>query len=161
MAGLGDNNGAVAMRTPLYLLISLTGIVMIVATFLPWAGIAGPDGGGDVTSVSGLDAGGWGLAALITGIAIVALGILGYFWNPFDDPEALFVAIFGALVAIGALLKVLDTGSLFELANDFDSVNSGARIGLWLVLLAGADAMLSGLWILYSRPIAERRAMAS
>lgn len=145
------------MRTPLYLLISLTGVVIIIATFLTWAGVEGP-GGSDVSTVSGIDAGGWGLAALIAGIAIVALGILGYFWNPFDDPEALFITIFGAVVAIGALIKISDAGSLFVLSNDFDGINAGSRIGLWLVCIAGLDAMVSGLWILYSRPIAERRA---
>jgi len=150
------DGGPVALRTPLYLLVALTGVVIFICSFLPWAGITDADGNG-VNSVSGLDAGGWGLAAMIAGLAIAALGVLGYFWNPFSDPEAMFIAGFGLVVALGALLKIVDPASLFPAAVDFDSPNAGARIGLWIMLLCGLDALLSSLWILFSRPKAHAR----
>ncbi len=154
-----------AMRTPLYPLISLVGVFIAICAFLPWAGVkqagegevvGGPTDGW-ITSITGLDAGGWGLGAIIAGLAIAALGVLGYFWNPFSDPEAMFIAGFGAVVALAALFKILDPASLFPAAADFDAPNASSRLGLWLVGIAGLDAMLSGLWIVFSRPKAQAR----
>ena len=98
-----------------------------------------------------------GLGALIAGLAIAALGVLGYFWNPFSDPEAIFIAAFGAVVALAALFKILDPASLYPVAADFDSPNASSRLGLWLLGIAGLDAMVSALWILFSRPKAQAR----
>jgi len=160
-----DDGEPVALRTPLYPLISLVGVFIAITPFLPWAGVkltgegdtVGGPANGFVSSINGFDAGGWGLAAFIAGIAIAALGILGYFWNPFSDPEAAFIALFGAAVALAALFKILDPASLYPLASDFDAPEVSSRIGLWLVGIAGLDAMLSGLWILFSRPKAQLR----
>ena len=163
MADLDD--APVALRTPLYPLISLVGVFMVICTFLPWAGvklegegeIVGGPTDGFISSINGLDAGGWGLGALIAGIAIAMLGVIGYFWNPFSDPEAAFIAVFGAAVALGALFKILDPASLYPVAEDFDAPNASSRLGLWLLGVAGLDAMVSGLWILFSRPKAQAR----
>lgn len=155
----------VALRTPLYLLISLVGLFLVACAFFPWAGIkidtdgeiVGGPTDGFISSITGLDAGGWGLGVIIAGIAIAALGVLGYFWNPFSDPEAMFIAGFGLVVVIAALLKIVDPASLFPDAGDFDAPNVSSRLGLWLVLIAGLDAMLSAAWILFSRPKAQAR----
>lgn len=161
----GATDSPIALRTPLYLIIALVGVFIAICAFLPWAGIklagegeiVGGPSNGFVSSINGLDAGGWGLGAFIAGIAIAALGVLGYFWNPFSDPEALFIAAFGALVALAALFKILDPSSLYPVAEDFDAPNASSRIGLWLLCIAGVDAMLSGLWIIFSRPKAQAR----
>jgi len=158
MADLGEAPSA--MRTPLYLILSAVGLLMIVGTFLTWASVN--VGEGDVAasaSGSGMQAGGWGLSALICGAAIVALGIIGYFVNPFSDPEAMFITAIGAAVTVAALLKIGDSQSLFagEAIFEFHDAGSSAGIGLWLVLLAGLDAFLGGIWILISRPRAEAR----
>ena len=69
----------------------------------------------------------------------------------------MFIAGFGAVVALAALFKILDAASLFPDAGDFNGSNVQSRIGLWLVGIAGLDAFLSSLWILFSRPKAEAR----
>ena len=165
MADFDDADAPVALRTPLYLIIAVVGLFIAICAFLPWAGvkqagegeIVGGPTDGFISSINGLDAGGWGLGALVAGIAIAALGVLGYFWNPFSDPEAMFIAGFGAVVALAALFKILDPASLFPVAQDFDAPNASSRLGLWLLGIAGLDAMLSGLWIVFSRPKAQAR----
>jgi len=160
-----DDGGTLALRTPLYLIIAALGAAIAVGTFLPWAGVQAQGQGtvigdpvdGFVTSVTGFDAGGWGLSALIAGAAIVLLGVLGYLWNPFSDPEAVFVAVFAAVTAVAALFKILDAASLFPVAGDFDAPNTSVRLGLWVILIAATLALLSALWILYSRPKAQAR----
>ena len=165
MADFDDAVAPVALRTPLYLVISLVGVFIAICAFLPWAGVkqagegevVGGPTDGFITSINGLDAGGWGLGALVAGIAIAVLSVLGYFWNPFSDPEAMFIAGFGAVVAFAALVKIVDPASLFLAAAGFDAPNASSRLGLWLLCIAGLDAMLSGLWILFSRPKALAR----
>ena len=147
----GSNSAAVAMRTPLYLIVAALGVLIVIASFLTWSSV------GQATTVTGTDAGGWGAAAIIAGLAIAVLGVLGYFWNPFSDPEAMFIAGFGAVTALAALIKILDPASLIVGASDFNDPDAAAGIGLWLILLAAVAAVLSGLWILYSRPKAEAR----
>lgn len=157
MADLDDADAPVALRTPLYLIIAAFGALVFIASFLSWAGVSAADGSGDATSVTGLDAGGWGLSAIIAGLAIAALGVLGYFWNPFSDPEAMFIAGFSAVTALAAILKIADASSLIVGASDFEAPDAGARIGLWLILLGALAGLFSALWILYSRPKAQTR----
>jgi len=165
MVDLDGRDAPVALRTPLYLIISLFGAVIFVAAFLPWAGVRAPSEGAIVggpsdqyaSSVSGLEAGGWGLSALIAGAVIAGLGVLGYFWNPFSDPEAALISFFAAVTAVAALFKLADAPSLFPVASDFDAPSATTRFGLWLVVAAAVLAMLSGLWILFSRPRAQTR----
>lgn len=154
---LDDGDAPVALRTPLYPIISAFGLLIVVAAFLPWAGVSAADRSGDATAISGLDAGGWGLSAIVVGVAIAVLADVGYFWNPFSDPEAMFLTAFGAATTLAAVLKILDPASLIVGASDFDGPDVGARIGLWLVLLGGVATMLGGAWILYSRPKAQAR----
>jgi len=97
------------------------------------------------------------VAAIVVGIVIAVLGDLGYLWNPFSDPEAALIALFGAITTVAALLKIADPASLVVAAGDFDSPEVGPRIGLWLILISGVVALLGGAWILYSRPKAEAR----
>jgi len=146
-----DDDASIAMRTPLYLIVAALGVLMVASTFLTWASI----GGG--SPVTGMDAGGWGLAAIISGVAIAVLGVLGYFWNPFSDPEAMFIALFGAAASLAALLKVLDPASLVVGASDFDDPDVGLGIGVSLILVAALLSLASGLWILFSRPKAQAR----
>jgi len=165
MASFDHDGGPVALRTPLYPIIALFGVAIVVGAFLPWAGFKSPSEGevigeapdGFVLSLTGLDAGGWGLAAIIAGAAIAFLGVLGYFWNPFSDPEAMFIAAFSAVVAVSALFKFADTASLFPVARDFDGANATVRQGLWVILIAAAAALVSAIWILLSRPRAQTR----
>ncbi len=157
MADLDDRDAPVALRTPLYLIIAGFGGLILVASFLEWAGVSAANRSGDATSISGLDAGGWGLSAMIAGVAIAALGVLGYFWNPFSDPEALFLAAFGAATSVAALVKIADPSSLIVGASDFEAPEVGSRIGLWLVLVGGLVSLIGGLWIAYSRPKAQAR----
>lgn len=149
-----------ALRTPLYPIISLFGALMVVATFLTWASIEPIEGvEAGAASVTGLDTSGWGAAAIVIGIAIFALGILGFVWNPFSDPEAVFIALFGLAAVVGSLVKIADTASLLTGAEVFDffDPSTSAGIGLWLVLVAGLASVLGAVWILVSRPAAQTR----
>lgn len=160
-AGLDD--GPVALRTPLYPIIALDGLLIVIGTFLTWASVDAGQGAEAVSaSITGMDAGGWGAAAIVCGVAIFALGILGYFWNPFSDPEAMFIALFGAAAVVGALVKIGDSASLFagEAIFDYFDASSSAGIGLWLVLIGGLLSLLGAIWILISRPGAQTRLTA-
>lgn len=142
-----------ALRTPLYLFLALLGIVILVSTFLPWATVASE--GADV-SVAGTDAGGWGAAALVAGAAITVIAVIGYFWNPFSDPEALFIVGFALATVIAAIVKMGDTASLVDPSDEF-LPDAAAGIGLWLILIAAIVAVAGGAWIAVSRPRAETR----
>lgn len=147
-----------AMRTSAYLVISPLGIGIAATAFLPWAGVPRADGSAYdfAIDVVGVDAGGWGEAAIVIGAAIFLLGLLGYFWNPFSDPEALFVAGFSALALGGVVVKMLDVASLVDPDGEYFDVDAKIAPGLWLLGLAAASSLLLALWILLSRPAAER-----
>lgn len=154
------DGGPVALRTPLYPIVSLFGLLILLGTFLTWTSVDAGEGDAAVSAtVTGLEAGGWGAAAIVCGLAIAVLGVLGYFWNPFNDPEAAFITLFGGAALVGSLVKIGDSASLFagEAIFDYFDASSSAGIGLWLVLLGGLLSMLSGVWILISRPGAQTR----
>jgi len=142
-----------ALRTPLYLLLALVGVVMVVAAFLPWATVdsAGPD-----VTVNGTEAGGWGAAAIVIGLAIAAVAVIGYFWNPFSDPEAVFIAGFALAAFVGAAAKMTDAASLVDPGDEFFP-DASAGIGLWVFLVGALVALAGGAWIAFSRPRAETR----
>lgn len=143
----------VALRTPLYLILAALGILIVVAAFLPWATVASE--GADV-SVAGTSAGGWGLAAIVAGVAITAIGLIGYFYNPFTDPEALFIAGFAIAAMNGASVLLSDLPSLVDPGNEFFP-EASAGIGLILILAATIACVIGAGWILVSRPGAEAR----
>jgi len=145
-----------ALRTPLYLFIALLGVVILVATFLPWATV---DSAGSDVSVAGTEAGGWGLAAIVAGLAIAVISVIGYFWNPFSDPEALFIAGFSVATLVAAIAKLGDLASLVDPADEFFP-EASAGIGLWLILIAAVMGLVSAAWIAVSRPRAETRLAA-
>ena len=142
-----------ALRTPLYRILALFGVVMVIATFLPWATV---DSAGSDVSVSGTDAGGWGAAAIIVGLAIAVISVVGYFWNPFSDPEALFVAGFALAAFVGTAAKMGDTASFVDPGDEFFP-DASAGVGLWVILLCALASMAGGAWIAFSRPRAEAR----
>ncbi|MEM7092854.1 MAG: hypothetical protein AAF567_07620 [Actinomycetota bacterium] len=142
-----------ALRTPLYLILAAIGVLIFLATFLPWATVASE--GSDI-SVAGVDAGGWGAAALVAGLGIAAVSLIGYVWNPFSDPEALFIAGFGVATLIAAIAKLGDVASFVDPADDF-TPDAQVGVGLWLILLASIVAIAGSAWIVVSRPSAERR----
>lgn len=142
-----------ALRTPLYLILAALGVLIFVATFLPWATVAST--GNDV-SIAGTEAGGWGAAAFIAGAAIAVIGVIGYFWNPFSDPEALFIAGFSLATLIAAIAKLGDTASFVDPADEFFP-DAAAGIGLWLIFVAAVVALVGAAWIVVSRPSAETR----
>lgn len=150
---MATDRPVMALRTPLYLFLSLLGIVIFVSTFLPWATVASE--GADI-SVAGTEAGGWGAAALVAGFAIAVIAVIGYFWNPFSDPEALFIVGFALATVIASIAKMGDTASLVDPAGEFFP-DASAGIGLWLILLAAVVAVAGGAWIAVSRPRAETR----
>lgn len=148
-----------ALRTPLYLILAALGVLIFVAAFLPWATVD-TDGAelasGVTDSATGLDAGGWGAAAIVVGLAIAAIGVLGYFWNPFSDPEAMFIGLFAVLALIGAIVKLGDTNDLVG-TEIVDYYNAGAGVGLYLIMICAALALAGALWIVFDRPRAESR----
>lgn len=150
---MAEERPVIALRTPLYLIMALFGIAMVIATFLPWATV---DSAGSDVSVSGTDAGGWGAAAIVIGFAIAVISVIGYFWNPFSDPEALFVAGFALAAFVGTAAKMADVASFVDPGNEF-APDATAGIGLPVILLAAAAAMAAGGWIAFSRPRAEAR----
>jgi hypothetical protein len=143
----------VALRTPLYLILAALGVLIFVATFLPWATV---DSAGSDVSIAGTEAGGWGAAAIIAGAAIAVIGVIGYFWNPFSDPEALLIAGFSLATLIAAIAKLGDTASFVDPADEFFP-DAGAGIGLWLILIAAIVGLIGAAWIVVSRPKAETR----
>lgn len=156
-----NGDDPIALRTPLYPILAALGVLIIIATFLPWASIESPTNSSLSESVAGVEAGGWGLSALVIGAVITALGVLGYVWNPFSDPEAAFIALFGALAAVGAIAKIADSSSLFTDESELaEFLAASPSIGLWLILLAGLASLAGGLWILFSRPRAQERLLA-
>ena len=144
----------VARRTTAYLVISLLGAGIAVAAFLPWVGVAKPGAGSYdfAVDVIGVDAGGWGEAAFVAGVAIFLLGILGYFWNPFSDPEAGFVAGFSTLTLVAAFIKMADLDSFVDPDGDFNNAKSTVAPAYWLIILCAALALALALWILLTRP---------
>lgn len=143
-----------AMRTSAYLVIAALGIIIVVAAFQPWAGV--PKVGGSTydfaSEVVGVDAGGWGETAIVAGAVIFALGVLGYFWNPFSDPEALLIAGFSTATMIGAVAKMLDAESLIDPDGEFFDVEATVAPALWVILGASIVALGLAVWILMSRP---------
>ena len=152
-----DGPWPTAMRTSVYLVISLLGLGIAATAFLPWAGVPRADGStyDFASEVVGVDAGGWGEAAIAAGAAIFLLGLLGYFWNPFSDPEALFIGVFASLTLAGAVVKMLDVSSLVDPEQEFFDVDATIAPGLWLLAVAAGLALLLAVWILMARPAAE------
>ena len=144
----------VALRTPLYLILAALGVLIVVSAFLPWATVAVDEGPN--VSVAGTGAGGWGLAAIVVGVAIAVIGIIGYFWNPFSDPEAFFIAGFAIAAMNGASVLLSDLPGLVDPASEFFP-DASAGIGLILILAATIASVLGAGWILVSRPGAEAR----
>ncbi len=148
-----------ALRTPAYLVLSLIGAGIAAAAFLPWAGVSRTDGAvfEFASQVVGIDAGGWGLAAIIAGAAIVLLGLIGYFVNPFSDPEALFITGFGAAITAAALFKMFSPNSLIDPDGLYPDADAAIGPGLWLIVVGGALCVAGGLAIAGSRRDADKR----
>lgn len=146
-----------AMRTPAYLVLSLLGVAVAALAWAPWHGVApvGQPGLGLVDTFAGVDIDGWGTAAVVGGVALALLGILGYFWNPFSDPEAVFIALISTLVLVGAIYRIFDVrGWSFEPV-EFDGTYQVAT-GLWLLALAAALSLIGSLLIVVTRGRADR-----
>lgn len=142
-----------AMRTPAYLVLSLLGLGIALAALAPWAGVR-RDGGSAfdfASSVTGVDAGGWGAAAIVAGIAMLLLGLIGYFVNPFSDPEARFIVAFGVATLVAAIWKLLDVASIVDPDNEFNVTGAAAGPGLWLIAAAALLAVIGALAILATR----------
>jgi len=145
-----------AMRTPAYLVLAALGAAIAALAFVPWHGVA-PTGQpelGLVDTFTGVDIEGWGLAALIAGVALALLGVLGYFWNPFSDPEAVFIALISALVLAGAIYRILSVRSWTFEPTEFAGGYEVAS-GLWLLALAAALSLIGSLLIVVTRGRAQ------
>lgn len=149
---LPEDVALAGLATPAYLALSLLGLAIAATSMGTWVGVPRP-GGANLDfglTVAGLDAGGWGLAAIVAGASIFILGLIGYFVNPFSDPEALLIAAFSAAVIVGAGSKILDPASLVNGADEFPESAVAAGPVLWLMLaaavaaLAGAAAIVAG-----------------
>ena len=149
-----DASAPVALRTTAYLVIALLGAGIAVSAFLPWAGVAKPDAGryDFAVDVIGVDAGGWGETAFVAGVVIALLGVLGYFWNPFSDPEAGFTAGFSSLVLVAAFIKMADLDSFVDPGGEFYDARTTVAPAYWVIIVCAALALALSLWILLSRP---------
>lgn len=156
---MASDRPVIALRTPLYLILAALGVVIFVATFLPWVTVdtqGATMASGVAESATGLDAGGWGASAIVVGLIIAAIGVIGYFVNPFSDPEALFIAGFAVATIIAAFAKIGDSATIMG-TDIVDYYDATTGIGLWLILVCAIAALVGAAWIVVSRPSAETR----
>lgn len=119
----GDGEMEFAGANPLYLGISAAGVAMVIASLMTWATSYGAI---DV-AVSGMERA--GLATMIVGTALAVLGLVGWAYNPWSDPEALWALV---LSAIGLAVIVWQ---MIDISGGLRAPDIGG--GLWL---AGASA---------------------
>lgn len=157
-AAVATGMGRESMRTPAYLALMLLGAAVAVLAWAPWHGtnLLGDGNAGLASTVRGVDIPGWGDAAVVLGILIAALGLLGYFWNPFSDPEALFIALAAVAGLIAAIYRVVDVRSWEYPTGEFEQGAFGVGNGLWLTVACLGATLLGALAILSSRGRAER-----
>jgi len=86
----GDGELEYAGANPLYLGISGAGVALVVASLMTWATSYGTD-----VVVSGMER--VGVVTMIIGAALVVLGLLGWAYNPWSDPEAMWALVLSAL----------------------------------------------------------------
>lgn len=127
----------VEYKNPGYFGLVLLGAAIAAMAFLDWAD-------SDLGTIVGTDMGAW--VTFACGVTIAVLGVVGYFWNPFSDPEALFAAIFGAAALAYAIYKVVDLDAQAGLRD------ASPAVGLWITAAAGGAAVLAGLAIFLEEP---------
>lgn len=130
------------VRKPMYLVLSFFGFTIIRSAMSDtWAKVGQSD---SALSVTGFQVPGWGIAAAICGIAIIVIGLIGYFVNPYNDPEGLWLAGFGLLTAVAAVAKIMNPASLIEVSHDYPEATVSAGFGLWMILIVSIPLVVGG-----------------
>jgi hypothetical protein len=112
-------------------IIAGAGIVVFIASFLPWYGVSS---GGFSVSTSGWSAGGLAMLAILLGIASAAFVVARSMGQMTDMSMPIGPALLAlALSALSLLFILIRWASLPRYGG---VIHAGARIGLYLALLA-------------------------
>jgi len=122
----GDGELEYAGANPLYLGVVGAGIALVVASLMTWATSYGTD-----VAVSGMERA--GVITMIIGAALVILGLLGWAYNPWSDPEALWSLIL-SLVGFGIVVW-----QMIDVSGGIRTPDIGA--GLWLAAITLASSI--------------------
>jgi len=123
----GDGDLEFAGANPLYLGITGAGIALVVASLMTWATSYGTD-----VVVSGMERA--GVLTMIIGAALVVLGLLGWAYNPWSDPEAVWALIL-SLLGFGIVVW-----QMIDVSGGIRTPDIGA--GLWLAAVTLASSIV-------------------
>lgn len=145
----------VGYHTPLYLVLSALAVVMAIGLWLPWATVPTPESAAEQTNatiVKGIEVGISPTLIAIAALAIALLGVIGYFWNPWSDPEALFILFFSLSALSHGIVKARNPQRIVDPLNEFEVTNAQVGSGLYLTLICALICGLGAIWILATRP---------
>jgi len=131
----GDGDLEFAGANPLYLGITGFGVTMVIASMMTWA-----QANDAVVAVTQSGMQRIGVATMILGAALVILGLVGWAYNPWSDPEAGWSAILGLVGSGLAIWQMID------ISGGIRTPDIGA--GLWLLLITSIATLVLSLVIL-------------
>ncbi len=111
--------------------------LVVVGSFLPWGTVSFP--GGSLTE-SGMDVDGW--ISLILGLAIAAAGALALVREGLASIAVIVLGALTVLLGIYELTQINDAGDLVPPGVD---VSVGVGIGIWLLIIGAAGAIVAGV----------------
>lgn len=126
------------LRSPGELLAWLTGIVLLLSSFMSWYTIAGDVRG--TLSVTGWNTGAVGKLVFLVALAVLVLLSLRAFGVelPPQVPMGIVIAGLGAAATILVIIRLIDIPERFEPA-------VGRSLGIWISLLAALLLIVAGL----------------
>lgn len=142
----------VGYHTPLYLLLSALALALAASLWLPWATVTNPTTDGFATVVTGTDISGTSTLIIIAAIAIAILGPIGYFWNPWSDPEALLILFFSLVAAAHTFTRLRNLAAIVDPLNEYEVTTAAAGTGLMLAMATSVICAVGAVWILATRP---------
>ncbi|MFI6600395.1 hypothetical protein ACIBHX_29465 [Nonomuraea sp. NPDC050536] len=138
-------------RTGYTLAVAVTGVLLVVSTLLPWAGVEARSdliGGGLTDDMRGID-GSYGIYTLVAGLAVVAFGVAGLMGRRWLAALAVLPAALAVLVLVMFLSDSTGGASL-----DFGrllSIEPVIRFGWYAALTCALAATLTSLLTLLRR----------
>lgn len=138
-------------RTGYVLAVAATGVLLVISTLLPWAGVEARSdiiGGGLSDDMRGID-GSYGIYTLVAGLAVVAFGVAGLMGRRRLAALAVLPAALAVLVLVMFLSDSTGGASL-----DFGrllSIEPVIRFGWYAALASALAATLTSLLTLRRR----------
>jgi hypothetical protein len=126
------------LRSPGELLAWVTGIILLLSSFMGWYTIAGDVRG--TLSVTGWNTGAVGKLVFLVALAVLVLLSLRAFGVelPPQVPMGIVIAGLGAAATILVIIRLIDIPERFEPA-------VGRSLGIWISLLAALLLIVAGL----------------